>query len=400
MLACSRTARFCLSHGELAITDSLTIDAFAVPGLTIDAGDGADQTFGTGDGFRIFKIDDGVTGPTIDVSISGLTLTGGDISGLGGAILSSENFAVASCTISNNFSTYGGGIYSLGTLTVIASTISNNSAVYDGGGISNFFTLTVTASTISDNFAGYGGGIWSYNTSDLVTTRSQIVNTTISTNQASNAGGGIFNFNGLMVIQFSTITDNQAPVDYGSGVASYGGADSRNEVYSSIIAGNLGNDVDVVNGGSNTFDSSGFNLIGTGNATGAFGATGDQVIGSDDPELGPLADNGGPTWTHALLPRSRAIDTGNRFDVPGVGNVPLYDQRGNPFTRKFDGDGSGNAKLDVGAYELQHFGGPMTYVVDTPVDETDGDYSPGRSLAPRSDRSGQRQRRVLPTRFL
>jgi hypothetical protein len=58
---------------------------------------------------------------------------------------------------------------------------------------------------------------------------------------------------------------------------------------------------------NNTFVSNGYNLIGNGNATGAFNQTGDQV-GVTDPKLDPLADNGGPTQTHALLSGSPAIN--------------------------------------------------------------------------------------------
>ena len=52
-----------------------------------------------------------------------------------------------------------------------------------------------------------------------------------------------------------------------------------------------------------------------------------------DPRLGPLADNGGPTMTHALLPGSPAIDAGDPAAVAGVGGVPLFDQRGAPLSR-------------------------------------------------------------------
>ena len=243
---------------ELVINKSLEIDATSLPnGLTIDAGNGADHTFGTGDGFRIFNVDDGVAGPTIDVSISGLTLTGGDTgSGFGdgddgGAIFSWENLAVTACTI------------------------SNNSADFHGGGLFNSRgNLTVTASTISGNSAYLGGGIFTDTDSNFLTTQTQILNSTISANEASFGGGGIYNINGLTVIQFSTITENLAPVDEGSGIASYGDTQTLTAVYSSIIAGNLGSDVDFVEDLSNTFDSAGFNLIGAGNATGAFARVG------------------------------------------------------------------------------------------------------------------------------
>ena len=62
-----------------------------------------------------------------------------------------------------------------------------------------------------------------------------------------------------------------------------------------------------------------------------------------DPMLGPLQDNGGPTWTHALQPGSPAIDAGDNSQCPST------DQRG--FYRHIDGDGDGTAICDMGAYE-------------------------------------------------
>ena len=97
---------------------------------------------------------------------------------------------------------------------------------------------------------------------------------------------------------------------------------------------------------TNSFDSNGYNLIGSGNANGAFNQTGDQSVESN-PGLGHLADNGGPTETHALLAGSPAIDKGK--------SLRTTDQRGKP--RPFDlanvdnapgGDGS-----DIGAFEAE-----------------------------------------------
>jgi len=62
------------------------------------------------------------------------------------------------------------------------------------------------------------------------------------------------------------------------------------------------------------------------------------------PKLGPLADNGGPTMTHALLPGSPAIDTGANSELP-------VDARGEP--RKVDGDGIDGVQPDIGAFEVQ-----------------------------------------------
>jgi hypothetical protein len=61
------------------------------------------------------------------------------------------------------------------------------------------------------------------------------------------------------------------------------------------------------------------------------------------PGLGPLANNGGPTQTHAVLKGSPAIDRG------AVNGCPKTDQRGK--RRPQNGDGKGTSRCDVGAYE-------------------------------------------------
>jgi hypothetical protein len=66
-----------------------------------------------------------------------------------------------------------------------------------------------------------------------------------------------------------------------------------------------------------------------------------------DPKLGPLADNGGPTQTHALLAGSPAIGTGNAAAMAGVGDVPLFDQRGAPYGRVV------GSRIDIGAFEFR-----------------------------------------------
>jgi len=68
---------------------------------------------------------------------------------------------------------------------------------------------------------------------------------------------------------------------------------------------------------------------------------GDQI--NTDPMLGPLQDNGGPTFTQALLPGSPAIDAGD----PNFTPPPFYDQRGPRFRRVFNG------RIDIGSFEKQ-----------------------------------------------
>jgi hypothetical protein len=138
------------------------------------------------------------------------------------------------------------------------------------------------------------------------------------------------------------MTDNSAHT--GGGVFLVNGVTSN--VRNSIIAGNL---VDLNGTGpdvSGLFSSGGHNLIGDGSgATGfANGANGDQVgtaVNPIDARLGPLADNGGPTQTHALLPGSAAIDKGDNTGVPAT------DQRGAGFRRTV------GSATDIGAFEVQ-----------------------------------------------
>ena len=88
-----------------------------------------------------------------------------------------------------------------------------------------------------------------------------------------------------------------------------------------------------------------------------------------DPLIGPLANNGGPTLTHALLPGSPALDGGAL-----VTGAPLgFDQRGNPFSRMVDGTGDGVVRIDMGAYEspgVPHFS-PGDFNRDGRIDPCD-----------------------------
>jgi len=83
-------------------------------------------------------------------------------------------------------------------------------------------------------------------------------------------------------------------------------------------------------------------------------------MGVIDPLLAPLADNGGPTQTHALLPGSPAIDAGD----PSFAPPPVFDQRSDPFDRVFGG------RIDMGAYERQT--GDMDFDGDIDFDDIDG----------------------------
>jgi CSLREA domain-containing protein len=343
----SVTGTITLEHGELVVDKDLTIAGPGANLLTIDA-DGAS---------RVFLVNDNDSGTLADVRLQDLTITGGLASddGDGGGIWNRENLSIVRSVVSENQGDDGGGLYNFGgQFTIVDSTFSGNGS--------------------TDTQDGGGGGI--FNFSEVVGQTSRISNSTISDNATSssegnltsNNGGGIYNFLGTLIVEFSTITQNEASADKGSGIATLGDTNyAITRVYSSIIAGNVNSDVDHVVATGISFQSLGFNVIGFGTETVPFTSIGDQRFVAD-PMLGSLADNGGSTPTHALLAGSPAIDAGDFDAVAGADGAPEFDQRGLPFGRVTDGDADGTARIDVGSYESH----ALAYVVDTLDDEDDG----------------------------
>jgi Putative Ig domain len=253
-----------------------------------------------------------------------------------------------------------GGVSNNWTLGIKNSTISGNS----GGGVDNSFgTLAVENSTISGNTAGVGGGIFNY--SGTVT----IANSTISGNTAS-TGGGIINCSGPYGSSFisnnSTISGNIA--NQGGGVSNgpycglYFPGGSNLSLNNSLIVGNqaavapeIQNVTDCPSPFGcrpNTINANNFNLFGTNGDTGVCGFTPGPTDIVPAPGVGiadilsPLADNGGPTRTHALLAGSPAVDAGNPNGcLDDQGSLLLSDQRGFPRP-------SAGTFCDIGSYEL------------------------------------------------
>jgi len=339
----------------------MTVDATSLEnGLTIDAS-GNDPTpddDDNGDGSRVFNIDDRNSETNIAVTIGGLTLTGGDVHEYGGSIFSLGDVTVTNSTISENFAEGGGGgIWSSANVTMISSTISGNSQSGDGGGVSARGAVIVTSSTISGNSANHGGGI---HARGAVT----VTSSTISGNSSDDDGAGIYG-NGEVKVTSSTISENLTSYD-GGGI--YAGGAATITIDHSIVAGNTTRDSapDVHPGtgpftvrnsliGDNTNTGLDEAPVGTPDANGnLIGGPTDGII---DPLLAPLADNGGPTWTHALLLGSPAIDAGDPSFTP----PPDFDQRGDPFARVFGG------RIDMGAYERQT--GDMDFDGDIDFDD-------------------------------
>ncbi|HEX5073908.1 MAG TPA: PxKF domain-containing protein [Gemmatimonadaceae bacterium] len=313
------TGTITLTAGQLDIDKGLTITGPGARSLAVNGNNSG----------RVFDVKSGV-GP---VALAGLTITGGTVVG-----------------------SLGGGIANSGTLTLTRCTVTGNNAI-DGGGIDNEGgTLTVVESTVSGNHAsGYGGGIFSETNSDLSSSSTTILNSTISGNTAD-AGGGVTIYNGLTRVLHSTITANRAVE--GGGLWSFGDVATRADVEGSIVAGNTTdgpapNDA-ASNGTSVRYRSLGYNVVGAAGTnvdfTLEFNQTGDQTGVTDQSvlELGALADNGGPTNTHAVLAGSAASDKGDPAFDPNAFTPPLdTDQRGTGFARVSGG------RVDVGAFERQ-----------------------------------------------
>lgn len=267
----------------------------------------------------------GGNGGGIDSDTSGLVklidseVSHNDSGGSGGGVEASTNgkLLIQRSTIASNKAAQAGGIMTFGpTVRVVESTVSNNLASAgpgvegDGGGI----------------YVGPGG-------------RVEVTNSTLSGNGAYTSGGGIFSdARSNATISFSTIVRNRADADHANG-GTTGGVHLRTQGVQVAARARISNSVLALNTEANGvatdcggigFLGTGINLISTTNQGSCSAAT---PILAADPRLGPLARNGGPTLTVALLSGSPAIGA-------AVGTAPKYDQRG---VRRKD--------PDLGAYE-------------------------------------------------
>ena len=279
---------------------------------------------------------------------SGGSDNGGGIANLSGSTMLTIN---SSTITGNSADNNGGGIDNAGPLTISNSTISGNSAAINGGGLENSGNLvTITFSTLAGNTASSSGGAIN-NASGNVT----IINSTISGNSVDNGGGGStggggISNSGFLVVASSTISDNVIIGGDGGGISS--DLFAITNLRSTIVANNdalFGDDV------VGRFLAE-YSLIER-----RLGATFQETVaGSNrygiDPRLGPLAENGGPTLTHALLPGSPAINRGSNLGIFAGTPAPSFEQRGLGFVRAV-------GRADIGAVEVQQKG---SYLVRDP----------------------------------
>lgn len=239
---------------------------------------------------------------------------------------------------------YAGGAYlgsPLGDIVVRQSTISGNSAGFVGGlgAFGGDGSILVEESTLSGNTAGYfgGGGVLRAKY-DL-----QVRNSTISGNSAGEINGGLVLYSDLsyggqitsddrgtrlrnILIDFTTITANGAPDIGGLGIAS----DISIPINASLISGNTAEtDPDIGFEPESLAQADlNFSLVGVDSTSGTlnFDAVSSTLLGQD-PLLGALADNGGPTFTHLPAANSPVVDAVTTGSV-GCGDVVTNDQRG------------------------------------------------------------------------
>jgi predicted outer membrane repeat protein len=249
----------------------------------------------------------------------------------GGGIYNSGTLTATNSTFSGNSADKeGGGIYNNGKLTVTNSTFSNNSADLEAGGIENYDTLTVTNSTFSGNSAVFeGGGIENYGTLT-------VTNSTFSNNSGGYTGGGIMHYNGTLTVTNSTFSGNSADLGGGIYIIYYATMHLKNSILANSTSGN-----DCYHEINEDSISTVINNLIENN----FGCG--TPYSTTDPKLGPLASNGGPTQTFALLAGSPAIDAGDG-DICASDPVNGLDQRG--VTRP-------QGSCDIGAFEAR-FGLP------------------------------------------
>lgn len=315
--------------GDLDVNKLLTIVGSGADLTVIDANsfDRGIQIFGAG-----------------HLVLSGITLKNGivhpDTGGGGGGLNNSGVLHLVLSIVEGSSSGGGGGLFNSGTATIESSTFRGNSAsgiTGAGGAIMNFGTMTIGTSTFTDNAtlgpsASANGGAIS-NVGDMA-----ITNTTISGNRAYGHGGGIFQaFTAdSLTLRHVTITANEARL-LGGGLSVHGPAP---EPVNTILARNeAGVDSPDCSG---TISSQGHNLIGDPSGCTIAGLAAGNIVGVN-PHLFPLADNGGPTLTHALKNASAAIDAGSNSACTSA------DQRG--IARPRDGNRDGIPACDIGAIE-------------------------------------------------
>jgi CSLREA domain-containing protein len=319
---------------------------------------------------------------------------------------STAQWSIQRSQIYSNTAASGGGIGNFVPLTLSDSSLHDNHATFDGGAMEAYAPFSISRTTLDANSAGrFGGGIFNLQTSAMPTPApspaptpnfAYVVQSTLSGNSAQYGGGiyhdgfivpyslltllnstvsgntvfrrvgatgtadggGIYIYGGQAQLLNTTIASNRVQLRFPSTYSGIGGglyitAGAMFTAQNSLIANNTrgnGINLNVLDDGYTNGTVTGelaYNLITTTNNFFITGPQGGNIVGQD-PLLGPLQNNGGPTSTHALLPGSPAIDAGPPAGATDdLGNPLTIDQRG--FPRPYPAGG----RFDMGAFELQ-----------------------------------------------
>jgi hypothetical protein len=314
------------------------------------------------------------------LTLDQVTITGGSASRGAGVRSTRNSVQVTDSTLSDNAASNTGGALKIssGSLTVQGSTIQTNSAGNAGGALQGSgVSVDVEDTVVTGNTAGVGGGLALYAlygggsstvANSLISGNSalyagggafvsgspqipvQLDNLTVTGNSAAFEGGGLWT-RGAVIVTGSTVSGNSASSGVGGGVQA---SNDGTEVRDTIVADNTAattadNDVSASTGnlydGPVTLD---YSLVESTPAVGSASTVtaGSNIIGQD-PQLGALADNGGPTQTMKPAAASPAIDKGKSFGLND-------DQRGRnrPVDIATIANRAGGDGADIGAVEL------------------------------------------------
>ncbi|MGH7172245.1 MAG: choice-of-anchor Q domain-containing protein, partial [Gemmataceae bacterium] len=300
----------------------------------------------------------------------------GDIGGEalgGGGFVAETSATITDSILSNNTVIGGNGTYVAGTVKGSVGGSASGGGVYVSTSSSGTFTIAIGDSTLSGNsvqggsgsggsatpgFAS-GGGVY---VSDAGKATVTLVNSTIASNVAFGgpatsttpvaAGGGLF-FGSTTTATLTNVTvwGNLAEAvvgPNGQGTTSGGGIDNSGGTVTLVNTLMASNGADTGPDFSGAVTNSDHNLLDVADGSSGFSAAHGDLIPAPgnvlNPQLGPLANNGGPTQTVALLTGSPAINAGDNSAESVAGP---FDQRGQGFARVVDNT------IDIGAYEVQ-----------------------------------------------
>ena len=326
-------------------------------------------------------------------TITSCNFSGNSADGGGGIYNYQSSASMTSCNFSSNNADYGGGIWNYSSSPTISScNFTSNTAVYGGGGIYNTdnSSPTINSCTFSNNTASrYGGGMYNSESTPTITGCNFTANTADGGGIDDAIGGGMYNYKSTPTITSCTFLDNAATttgvwISLGGGITNI---DSSSNITNCTFSGNSAeagggmynapSSPTLTNctfyGNSATYGGGIYNIgASTPNVTNCilWGDTGGEVYNDTSPpvpspvvtycdvqgghsgtgniDANPLFANAGGGDYH-LLPTSPCIDVGSNDAIPaGV----TEDFEGD--NRIIDGDGDGNAVVDVGVDETDY----------------------------------------------